>query len=413
MYLFLPALLLGGCFPVIISLHQRDFKKRFDEVGTVYFYDILGAVIGSLITGFFLIPHIGLEITILVAIAASLLTILFMLERRTRLYFAIFSAISLIIGYTAINNNAPSVKPKTTEFEANDITDERFGNVVFEEPSYFGTVRVAQFNDRKKLFIDYRSMCSIPLDPTKNFGKDGEDLLALITLNNLSKGSDILGIGLGCGFTAGHIARHPHTQSFDLVEINPVIVEAYKNQFAQRRGSIFDLDHVNLTIDDGAKILRKTNKVYDSVIIDIEESDIIHSSPIYTRDYFEIAKKRLKKDGIFSVWSFYVNEDFSKVLYNTLSSVFSYVEFFPRTNSRGAVFFASEREINIDEIHATSGERKIDTQAWLDQVKKEAVINSANQEINTLRRPNLRKYYNSYDFFDIPRDFKDKSIIAD
>ncbi len=404
-YLFIPAFCLGGCLPLVIALNQSRHEKRFDETGLVYFYDIFGAVLGSLITGFYLIPHLGLEATMTVAILASFAAMIFVLRPHARILPAAGFTACLLAAF--LLTELPQKSQITGTDQNLEKASARFGNVLYEEESRFGTVRVGVKGDRQRLFIDYRTMCVIPLQDELFFTRDAEDLLALITLTNLNDHADILGIGLGCGITAGHIARHPKVKTFDLVEINPAVVNAYRDHFTQFGGNILEQENVFLKIQDGAKYLRITDKKYDAIIIDIEEVDIIHSSPLYTYNYFQIAGEKLKPGGILAVWSFYVNDDFNKVLYNTLQGAFHHVYFFPRTESRGAAYFAAHRPIATHRIYIHETGTYLKTKNKLDREKFSSVINRNNTDINTILNPILRKYYDSREFFNIPDRHKD------
>ena len=89
------------------------------------------------------------------------------------------------------------------------------------------------------------------------------------------------------------MAEHHNTSDVTIVEINPVVYEAARSHFASWNGEVLDMDHVSVIIDDGAAILRKMEEHYDAIVIDIEEATVIQSSPLYTVDYFRIAKSKL------------------------------------------------------------------------------------------------------------------------
>ena len=67
--LLLPTLFLGAIFPLAASIIR---KGRDDVTGLVYFIDLSGAVFGSLIAGFLLIPTFGNRFTILFAVFINL-----------------------------------------------------------------------------------------------------------------------------------------------------------------------------------------------------------------------------------------------------------------------------------------------------------------------------------------------------
>lgn len=84
--LALPTLLMGATFPVLTAYVERGDLKRFAERGAnwLYFANCSGAVLGTLITGFYLIPELGLSGTIMgVAIANVLIGGLAILSDRS------------------------------------------------------------------------------------------------------------------------------------------------------------------------------------------------------------------------------------------------------------------------------------------------------------------------------------------
>lgn len=404
MYLFVPAFMLGAGLPIVIALNQSDHKKRFDQIGIVYFIDILGSVLGSVITGFYLIPYLGLETTIAAAVLCSFLTCVFLFEMKIVKKPAVIMIAFLIplSGFFVLTHDLNKQTMEAAEAVPLD-QQKAYGDILFEEPSRFGTVRVRSNYKNLRLFIDYRTMCLVPLINKDRFQGDAEDLLARITMANLKSDAKILGIGLGCGITAGYIADDAKTKDFTLVEINPSVINAYKAHFAENNINILTKENTRLIIDDGAKYLRLTNEQYDSIVIDIEEPDIIHSSPLFTLNYFKIAKSKLKQDGILSVWSFYVNPDFNKVLHNTLNEVFEYVYFLPRANSRGAVYFGSDKPINTGKVFNPNLKKYDNINHAIDSRKYTLVLEHDNNEINTILKPTLTKYYSSKEFFDFSK----------
>ncbi|HVT42827.1 MAG TPA: fused MFS/spermidine synthase [Thermoanaerobaculia bacterium] len=69
---FLPALLLGMISPVAVKLAVRDLDRTGRVVGKLYAFSTLGAIAGTFMTGFYLVPRFGTR-TILVAIGLLLI----------------------------------------------------------------------------------------------------------------------------------------------------------------------------------------------------------------------------------------------------------------------------------------------------------------------------------------------------
>ncbi len=58
--LIVPTTVIGAMFPLVTYLYSREFKNFGRDVASVYLLDTLGASLGALLCGFFLVPHVGL-----------------------------------------------------------------------------------------------------------------------------------------------------------------------------------------------------------------------------------------------------------------------------------------------------------------------------------------------------------------
>ena len=96
-----PTVLMGGTLPVLVRGIARDLDDSGRTLAALYFLNSLGAVLGSLVGGVFLIPGIGLRTTITVAAGVNLL----------------IAAIALLIGRAeavqAGQNTAPAQPEET------------------------------------------------------------------------------------------------------------------------------------------------------------------------------------------------------------------------------------------------------------------------------------------------------------
>jgi spermidine synthase len=82
--MLVPTILMGGTLPVLVRTVIRRMGEVGSKVGTLYFLNSAGAMLGCLIAGFYLIPSFGLELAfILTAIVNIAIGILFLaLSRR-------------------------------------------------------------------------------------------------------------------------------------------------------------------------------------------------------------------------------------------------------------------------------------------------------------------------------------------
>jgi len=147
---------------------------------------------------------------------------------------------------------------------------------------------------------------------------------------------NVLNIGLGCGLTLGKCLEY-NTQ-VDVVEINYQVVLANKAMT-----NVLTNPRANLILDDGLHYLRNSKKKYDSVLIDVEDPTVAHSSNLYTVEAFELINDSLTDAGTFALWNYDGCTRYLDILYYSLK------EAFPFVYSSPAVFFASKKDLNQPE----------------------------------------------------------------
>ena len=109
------------------------------------------------------------------------------------------------------------------------------------------------------------------------------------------KPKSVLMIGLGGGSFSGLIHRALPEARIDVVEINPVVVEAAKRFF----GLVED-DKYRVHIADGAAFVRDTKLRYDLIFADAGVADGIPEH-LTTDRFFSALRERLTPDGVLVV----------------------------------------------------------------------------------------------------------------
>lgn len=377
LFLFIPAFFLGGAFPLINGLYLDDLDHTTKQTGSVYFWDSFGAILGALATGFIFLPYLGLNYTVAIAILVNLVCCLFSAANKfyEKIAFSLIAIMALIFAAENMGLLDKKINP----------LENRFGEILFQEESSFGRITIGDLGSRKGLFINYRHMC------LARESEDGDNI-GKIAAQNLKPNSKVLNIGLGCGFTAANLAASPNVAELDIIEINPIIIKASRLHFAKETNGVFEKENVNIIQAEGYEYLRNSDKKYDAIIVDIEEPTIIHSSALYTKEFFDVANSRLNEDGLFGIWSFRANTRFTKVLYNTISTTYDNVYILTMMGEN--LFFGSQKK--RDKLD--NGQLK----SYIATVMKEDV-----SDIETIESNNLQKYYDLNQVFSLPGNYRD------
>lgn len=372
--LVIPSFLVGALLPHLLQVFIEDKTQDQNQISKLYAFDIFGAVIGSLLAGFILIPKLGIDKTVLL-MSLSFLLFSLLTHKGPKQKVVVFTMLSLFCGvetWRFIYLKKPELIPYQS----------RFGKILHQVLSPYGVVTVSTDkydSEKRTLFINYRDMCHQGVDVS-------EEIFARVVGEEIPKKSRVMNIGLGCGFTANALAKAGF--ELDVIEINPEVLKAQRF-FSDLNQDLIERPSVSFHNFDGYEYLENTEDKYQAILIDIEEVSIVHSSRLFTLEAFTLAKARLEEQGVFAVWtglSDYI--EFQKILYNTLTKSYRYV--YPKDYKGVMVFYATDDPNKFSNLKNTRGEREL------------KVLAHPNLEINTKDHMVLQNYFDLKEAFSLP-----------
>ncbi len=139
----------------------------------------------------------------------------------------------------------------------------------------------------------------------------------------------VLILGGGEGATAREALRWKSVERVVMVDIDREVVDACREHLADMHQGAFDDPRLEVVIDDAENVLARADQSWDVIISDL--SDPIEEGPsfkLFTKEYFERAKKVLARDGVFVLQAGPLAPAELKMharLVNTLKAVFDHV----------------------------------------------------------------------------------------
>lgn len=144
----------------------------------------------------------------------------------------------------------------------------------------------------------------------------------LAFFENISSNTKVLIVGGGDGIAVNFLKKY--NVSIDQVDIDKEFVEYAKtNEFiSQYNNKSWEYPLLNLTIDDGFSYLKRNNKKYDLILLDLPGLKEDKLLPLYSREFFLSLNKSLDEKGIIVMWVYSLEKysEYSKILLNTLSA---------------------------------------------------------------------------------------------
>ena len=302
-----PILLLGMLLPLIWKM---EGGQAGDAVGWLTAVNTMAAALGALSASFLLLPWVGLWESF------ALLGSLFAVCSVTLLWRS-FNRLGVVAGGILFVLAAVSALRSPVEVE---YAREKLGERLIQRwNSPYGWIDAIQ--------IERNGIYKIRQNLHYRFGKTGSNTRefrqAHIPLLLHPDPEDVLFLGLGTGLTAGGSISHEEVKRIDIAELIPEVVDACR-LLADHNFNVIDHPRTDVYVDDGRHYLLGTTRRYDVIVSDLFVPWESESGYLYTVEHYEVAKQRLKTDGIFCQWLplFQLGEGEFEAIADSFASVF-------------------------------------------------------------------------------------------
>jgi spermidine synthase len=112
----------------------------------------------------------------------------------------------------------------------------------------------------------------------------------------------VLVVGCGAGVTAGSFLPHPSVERIVICEIEPLIPRVVAEHFADENYGVVKHPKVEVVYDDARHFILTTREKFDVITSDPINPWVKGAATLYTREYFELCKSRLKSGGVITQW---------------------------------------------------------------------------------------------------------------
>ncbi|MHC4213677.1 MAG: fused MFS/spermidine synthase, partial [Planctomycetota bacterium] len=294
----LPSIIMGMGFPMALQAWANHVHKVGRSTGTAYGANTIGAVAGGVITGFVLIPILGVQISFIVLgltgiwIAAALFLCFYNGSGVVRKLIIPIVAIAL----TVMALTVPQDLFKSVVKINPDFPDWWILRDVREGVTTTVSVHYSPADSSLQLHSSGQSIAG------DSFAERGDQKLLghlAVLLNRHAKKA--LSVGFGSGETTYCLAQH-QLERVDCVEIAPEVVEVALKHFTHINLGKKLNDEVNMIYMDAKNYIHLTDSKYDVIINDsIHPRDFAENASLYSKQYFQNAADKLN-DGIIMSW---------------------------------------------------------------------------------------------------------------
>lgn len=291
-----PTLLMGISFPLAVRAVNRTFGRLGGDVGRVYGANTLGAVAGSLVSGFVLIPVLGTQNALLGIGAVNVLLGVWLYRRQGG------SAGGRLLWLAPALALAPGLLlPRDAVIlSAGMFREDRKEDLVHFHEDAQASVTIRRIRDEREPYL------SLELNGV-NVAGTSPDLYAVqkmqghLPLLLAEDPSRVVHIGFGSGGTAWAVSRHP-VEEIRIVEISPEVIRASDRFFPEINHGVLRDPRVRVEINDGRNFLLATPETFSAVLSDSIHPRYAGNGSLYSLEYFRLVRDRLEKGGVASMW---------------------------------------------------------------------------------------------------------------
>jgi spermidine synthase len=331
----IPAIFMGILFPLGLRIYAGDAHRIGAKAGAALFSNTAGCVLGSLLTGFVLIPFVGLWNTTLVLVNLGLL-ISAALVLRLRDFSVPYWA-SLVLA-AVVANLLVFTDDKTFHREMTGL------DVVYYAEGLSGTVSVLGNDQYRGIFVDGQNVSGT--DPV--LVADSK-MLAHLPLLLADDPQSAVTVGFGTGTTSGSMLLHG--VAVHAVEIEEKIIEAAP-LFASVNHKSYADPGLDLVLDDARNYIGVADTKFDVIVTDVTNLKYKRNPYLYTREYFEIMRKALTADGIAAAWLPLGGQSFRdlQILIGTFDDVFPHttVWYFTQYPTHFVIAVGTPERLSVD-----------------------------------------------------------------
>ena len=294
-----PTFLLGATFPVAVKICTRNVQAIGQGTARVYAANTAGAVTGALLGGLVLIPTFGTRVSLVITAAIFVATGAFLIYRADsggweNLYKP---QPALLLGLFFVFVIIASFLPQQIVLNGGTELWSKQFRTIYHGEGIVHTVNILRAPDNT-------TVMSIggDVEATTSYGNRRHFILkAELPLLLQEQPRDVAVIGLGLGITLSATARYPGLEKVQVVELSPEMPKAQAH-IEEVTGGVLHNPKVHVRIDDGRNFLAMTDASFDMITADPIHPRNSGVGYLYTREYYEAIKRRLRPGGIVCQW---------------------------------------------------------------------------------------------------------------
>jgi predicted membrane-bound spermidine synthase len=324
--MFPVAFLSGALLPAITTCVQSEITGRMNSTGLTILFNTIGAACGPLLAGFFLLPQLGFQSSLIVCAAVYAGLALLASQKQNwslrkpagialLLLSAVFVLVLVLFPYHRDEIHFANARHLyeadgsvlSRKIEGTADTYQLLRRDLYGQPYYYRLVTNS-----------YSMSGTVPR--TQRYMR----MFAWLPLALRPESENALLICYGVGVTADAFTRDAHLKHLDIVDISKEVFELADSYTAAGYPDPLRDPRVTTLVQDGRFFLQASPTSYDIITGEPPPLKVAGAVNLYTQQFFSLMKARLKDGGIVSFWLpiYQVTIDETKAILRAFHNVF-------------------------------------------------------------------------------------------
>ncbi len=289
--------LVGAEVPLLMTLLQYGRTAGATDSGRILANlnaaDYLGALVGGLVWPFLLLPHLGMirgaaatGIVNLVAAGVVSLTVLRRVVGGRQLATALGALAAALVLLVTLLVRAQDIEVTSRQRLYADP-------IIAYRHSAYQEIVVTRRGSDLRLYLDGGLQFS---------SRDEYRYTESLVYPALGEGAtSVLVLGGGDGLAARELLHEPTIRTIEQVELDPAVIELARTTMRDANGGALSNPQVQVVIDDAMTWLRRPQRLFGAVIVDLPDPDTPVLGRLYSTEFYALAARVLAPGGLMVV----------------------------------------------------------------------------------------------------------------
>ncbi|MDO9511785.1 MAG: hypothetical protein Q7J34_08495 [Bacteroidales bacterium] len=333
--MFLPAFFAGLVLPVLLG---ESFNPSARRVGGIYAFNVLGCVVGALLTWLLLFPLVGSVGAVMTSAVLAFIIVIILKPGYSHRLAALILLMVIVAGvFTFFNHQSGKSRLLSGIFRTGQSD-------IIPQPVFFADGRTASVgitvdsSGLMSLIINGKADAAISMSASPGTDEPVEILLGALPLAIHTSPQKVAVIGLGSGLTSHVVLADPSVKELDVLEMEPRVAEASRN-FGHRVARTYFDKRCQILFQDAATFFMHKHSAYDVIISEPSNPWVTGSSFLFTLEFMTEVQKALRPGGLFIQWIQLYENDLSglSMCMKSLGDVFNFY----------TIYFADDRNVLV------------------------------------------------------------------